>query len=163
MAEERARVSRSSRKTGLTCATLVLMTFAMICFAGVSTNIVSESTAVGKAAAAGIKVVTPAEAAAWADVVMILTPDEGQADLYRNDLAANLRPGTALVFAHGLNIHFKLIEARADIDVFSLKRDMTADREQATDGCTAVFGGLGDQPSEPADFIRVAGIRLDQG
>ena len=78
----------------------------------------SESTAVGKAAAAGIKVVTPAEAAAWADVVMILTPDEGQADLYRNDLAANLRPGTALVFAHGLNIHFNLIEARPDLDVF---------------------------------------------
>jgi len=78
----------------------------------------SESTAVGKAAAAGIKVVTPAEAAAWADVVMILTPDEGQADLYRNDLAANLRPGAALVFAHGLNIHFNLIEARPDLDVF---------------------------------------------
>jgi len=76
------------------------------------------STAVAKAQAAGIKVVSPAEAAAWADVVMILTPDEGQSDLYRNDIAPNIRAGAALVFAHGLNIHFSLIEARPEIDVF---------------------------------------------
>ena len=71
-----------------------------------------------KAEAEGLKVMTPAEAAKWGDVVMILTPDELQADLYYNDLAANLKQGAALVFAHGLNIHFKLIEARADLDVF---------------------------------------------
>ena len=76
------------------------------------------STAIPKAEGAGLKVMTPADAAKWADVVMVLTPDEGQADLYYKDLAANLRPGAALAFAHGLNVHFNLIEPRADIDVF---------------------------------------------
>jgi ketol-acid reductoisomerase len=51
---------------------------------------------------------------------MLLTPDELQADLYRDHLHANLRPGAALAFAHGLNIHFNLIEPRADIDVFMI-------------------------------------------
>ena len=63
---------------------------------------------------------TPADAAAWADVVMMLTPDELQAAIYQNDLEPNMREGTALAFAHGLNIHFSLIEARADIDVFMI-------------------------------------------
>ena len=63
---------------------------------------------------------TPAEAAAWADVVMLLTPDELQAELYRDHLAPNMREGTALAFAHGLNIHFSLIEPRADLDVFMI-------------------------------------------
>ncbi len=78
----------------------------------------SGSPAVHKAQAAGLKVMTPADAAKWADAVMILTPDEGQGDLYRDDLAANLKPGAAIAFAHGLNIHFNLIEPRADLDVF---------------------------------------------
>jgi len=78
------------------------------------------STAIAKAEAAGLKVMEPAEAAKWADVVMVLTPDEGQGDLYRDSLAANMRPGTALAFAHGLNIHFNLIEPRADLDVFMI-------------------------------------------
>jgi ketol-acid reductoisomerase len=76
------------------------------------------SAAAPKAEAAGLKVMTPADAAKWADVVMVLTPDEGQADLYYKDLAPNLREGAALAFAHGLNVHFNLIEPRADIDVF---------------------------------------------
>ena len=80
----------------------------------------SASAAVAKAEAAGFKVMDPAEAAKWADVVMVLTPDEGQGDLYRDKLAPNMRPGTALAFAHGLNIHFNLIEPRADIDVFMI-------------------------------------------
>jgi len=71
-----------------------------------------------KAEGAGFTVMTPAEAAKWADVVMLLTPDERQADLYRDDLAGNLREGAAIAFAHGLNIHFNLIEPRADLDVF---------------------------------------------
>ncbi len=71
-----------------------------------------------KAEAENLKVVTAAEAAKWADVVMVLTPDEGQAALYANDLRDNMREGTALAFAHGLNIHFKLIEPRPDLDVF---------------------------------------------
>ncbi len=78
------------------------------------------STAVAKAEAAGLKVLPPAEAAKWADVVMVLTPDEGQGDLYRDSLHANMKPGAALAFAHGLNIHFNLIEARPDIDVFMI-------------------------------------------
>jgi ketol-acid reductoisomerase len=71
-----------------------------------------------KAEAEGLKVLTPAEAAAWADVVMILTPDELQADIYKDDLHANMKEGASLVFAHGLNVHFNLIEPRADLDVF---------------------------------------------
>jgi len=78
------------------------------------------SAGVAKAEAAGLKVMGPSEAAKWADVVMVLTPDEGQGDLYRDNLAPNMRPGTAIAFAHGLNIHFSLIEARADIDVFMI-------------------------------------------
>jgi ketol-acid reductoisomerase len=62
-------------------------------------------------------VMTPAAAAAWADVLVMLAPDEDQAKIYRDDLAPNLRPGAALIFAHGLNVHFKLIEAKPDIDV----------------------------------------------
>ena len=60
---------------------------------------------------------TPAEAAKWADVVMVLAPDELQADLYRDHLAPNMKEGAALVFAHGFNIHFRLIEPRPDLDV----------------------------------------------
>ena len=71
-----------------------------------------------KAEAEGLKVMTPAEAGAWADVVMILTPDEQQADLYKDHLAGTMREGTAIAFAHGLNIHFSLIEPRSDLDVF---------------------------------------------
>ncbi|CAA6605695.1 acetohydroxy acid isomeroreductase and 2-dehydropantoate 2-reductase [Rhodospirillaceae bacterium LM-1] len=78
------------------------------------------SASAKKAEGEKLKVMTPDEAAKWADVVMILTPDELQADLYRDHLAPNMKPGAALVFAHGLNIHFKLIEARADIDVFMI-------------------------------------------
>jgi ketol-acid reductoisomerase len=78
------------------------------------------SAGVAKAEAAGIKVMAPSEAAAWADVIMVLTPDEGQGELYAQHLGPNMRPGTALAFAHGLNIHFNLIEPRADIDVFMI-------------------------------------------
>ena len=73
-----------------------------------------------KAEEAGFKVMTPAEAAKWADVVMVLTPDEGQSDLWNNDLRDNMKEGAALAFAHGLNIHFNLIEPRKDLDVFMI-------------------------------------------
>ena len=78
------------------------------------------STAIAKAENAGLRVMDAGEAAKWADVVMVLTPDEGQGDLYRDKLGPNMRPGSALAFAHGLNIHFNLIEARSDIDVFMI-------------------------------------------
>lgn len=71
-----------------------------------------------KAENAKFDVTTPALAAQWADVVMILVPDELQAALYKDDLRDNMKKGAALAFAHGLNIHFGLIEARPDLDVF---------------------------------------------
>ena len=71
-----------------------------------------------KAEKAGFKVMAAADAAKWADIVMILTPDEGQADLYNTQLKDNMREGAALAFAHGLNVHFGLIEPRPDMDVF---------------------------------------------
>jgi ketol-acid reductoisomerase len=73
-----------------------------------------------KAEAEGFKVMAAADAAKDADIFMILTPDEGQAALYRDHLAANLKQGAALAFAHGLNVHFGLIEPRADLDVFMI-------------------------------------------
>ena len=68
----------------------------------------------------GFTVMEAADAAKEADVFMILTPDEGQAALYNDHLAANLKEGAALAFAHGLNVHFGLIEPRSDIDVFMI-------------------------------------------
>ncbi len=78
------------------------------------------SGGVAKAEAAGLKVADPAECAKWADVVMVLTPDEGQGDLYREKLHATMKPGAALAFAHGLNVHFNLLDPRPDIDVFMI-------------------------------------------
>ena len=76
------------------------------------------SSSIAKAENAGLKVMTPADAAAWADVTMILVPDELQADLYVEQLRDNLKEGAALAFAHGLSVHFRLIEPRPDLDVF---------------------------------------------
>ncbi|OQW80544.1 MAG: ketol-acid reductoisomerase [Proteobacteria bacterium ST_bin14] len=73
-----------------------------------------------KAEAAGFKVMSNAEAAAWADVTMILAPDEHQAAIYADDLHANLKQGATIAFAHGLNVHFGLIEARPDLDVIMI-------------------------------------------
>jgi ketol-acid reductoisomerase len=73
-----------------------------------------------KAEASGFDVTTPALAAQWADVVMVLVPDELQAELYANELRDNLKDGAALVFAHGFNVHFQLIEPRKDLDVFMI-------------------------------------------
>lgn len=71
-----------------------------------------------KAEAAGLKAVNVAEAVKEADITMILLPDEKQADVYKAEIAPNLKPGSALAFAHGFNIHFQQIIAPADIDVF---------------------------------------------
>ena len=80
----------------------------------------SGSGSIKKAEDAGLEVVSPAEAAKWADVVMVLVPDELQAALYRDELEDNMKKGAALAFAHGFNIHFKLIEPREDLDVFMI-------------------------------------------
>jgi ketol-acid reductoisomerase len=78
------------------------------------------SASAKKAEDAGFEVMTPADAAGWADVIMVLAPDELQAGLYRDHLAPNMKEGAAIAFAHGFNIHFNLIEARADLDVFMI-------------------------------------------
>jgi ketol-acid reductoisomerase len=70
-----------------------------------------------RAAAAGLTVLTPADAAAWADVIMVLVPDTAQAALYRDAIQPNLAPGDLLMFAHGFNIRFGTIAPSADIDV----------------------------------------------
>lgn len=78
------------------------------------------SASAAKAEKAGLKVMSVKDAAKWADVIMMLTPDELQAEIYANDLHENMKKGAALAFAHGFNIHFSLIEPRADIDVFMI-------------------------------------------
>ncbi len=75
------------------------------------------SNSIAKAERAGFKVVTPAEAADWADIIMMLTPDELQSEIYEKDIADNIKEGTAIAFAHGLNIHFELIKPKEGIDV----------------------------------------------
>ncbi len=75
------------------------------------------SSSAAKAEGEGLKVMSVSEAAAWADVVMMLTPDELQAEIWEKDLKPNMKQGAALLFAHGLNIHFNLIEPRADTDI----------------------------------------------
>ena len=73
-----------------------------------------------KAEDAGFKVLSNKEAAQWADILMILAPDEHQAAIWTDDLAGNMKPGAALAFAHGLNVHFGLIEPPKDIDVIMI-------------------------------------------
>jgi len=78
------------------------------------------SQGVKKAEGEKFKVFEVAEAAKWADVIMMLTPDELQADIYRDHMQGNLKNGAALLFAHGLNVHFNLIEPRPDVDVLMI-------------------------------------------
>ncbi|HET9159162.1 MAG TPA: ketol-acid reductoisomerase [Caulobacteraceae bacterium] len=78
------------------------------------------SASAKKAESEGLKVMTVAEAAAWADLLMILAPDELQRSIYNNEIAPNIRDGAALLFAHGLNIHFNLIEPKETLDVFMI-------------------------------------------
>ena len=70
-----------------------------------------------KVEADGLKVMSVSEAAAWADALMILAPDEHQAAIYKTEIADHLKDGAALLFAHGLNIHFGLIEPKSTVDV----------------------------------------------
>ena len=70
-----------------------------------------------KAEAEGLRVATVAEAAAEADLIMILTPDQVQAQVYKESIEPNLKPGDALFFAHGFNIHFGYITVPEGVDV----------------------------------------------
>ena len=76
------------------------------------------SSSWGKAEAAGLKVYTIAEAVEKADVIQILLPDEKQAEVYKKEIAQGLKPGNALVFSHGFNIHYGQIVPPQDVDVF---------------------------------------------
>ena len=69
------------------------------------------SSSIKKAESAGLKVMSLSDAAAWADVVMMLTPDELQSEIYKNHIEQRIKEGTSLAFAHGLNIHYDLIKA----------------------------------------------------
>ncbi|GMR18738.1 MAG: ketol-acid reductoisomerase [Gammaproteobacteria bacterium] len=71
-----------------------------------------------KAESAGLQVANIADAVAMSDIVMILAPDEKQAELYSKEIEPNLKAGAALAFAHGFNIHFGYIKPAEDMDVF---------------------------------------------
>jgi len=85
--------------------------------ADVAVALRAGSATAKKAEGEGLQVMTVADAAKWADVMMMLTPDELQGDIYKDELEANMKEGAALLFAHGLNVHFNLIEPRKDLDV----------------------------------------------
>jgi ketol-acid reductoisomerase len=79
-----------------------------------------ESTTARKVEADGLRVLSVAEAAGWADLLMMATPDELQADIYNQEIAPHIRDGAAIAFAHGLNVHFALIEPKKTVDVIMI-------------------------------------------
>ena len=76
-----------------------------------------DSSTAKKVEADGLKVMSVADAAKWADLIMMATPDELQSDIYKDHIEANIRDGAAIAFAHGLNVHFQLIEPKNTVDV----------------------------------------------
>ena len=80
----------------------------------------ASSASVAKATASGLTVKDVPEAVAGADVVMILTPDEFQSQLYKNEIEPNIKAGAALAFAHGFSILFNQVVPRADLDVIMI-------------------------------------------
>jgi ketol-acid reductoisomerase len=80
----------------------------------------SGSSSAKKATDAGLTTKPIEEAVAWADVVMMLAPDEHQAKIYRDSIQSHIKQGAALAFAHGFNIHFGQIEPRSDLDVIMI-------------------------------------------
>jgi len=76
------------------------------------------SSSAAKAESKGLKVMNLSDAAEWADGGMILSPDELQAEIYKNHIEQRVREGKSIAFAHGLNVHYDLIKARKDLDVF---------------------------------------------
>ena len=84
----------------------------------VSIALRSDSSSIKKAKEGGFDVKTVEEGAKWADVIMMLAPDELQSDIYNDHIKNNMKSGSSIAFAHGLNVHFNLIDPRDDIDVF---------------------------------------------
>ncbi len=79
-----------------------------------------DSATASKVTAAGLTCKSVDEAVAWADVIMVLAPDEHQSALYREHILPNIKQGATMAFAHGFNIHFRQIEPRADLDVIMI-------------------------------------------
>ena len=88
--------------------------------ANVTIGLRAGSASIRKAEAAGLAVRETAEAVKGADLVMVLTPDEFQAQLYRSDIAPNIKQGAVLAFAHGFSIHYNQVVPRADLDVIMI-------------------------------------------
>lgn len=86
----------------------------------VAVGLRAGSTSAAKAAESGLIVKSVEEATAWADLVMVLAPDEFQAQIYTDAIEPNLKQGATLAFAHGLNIHFEMIKPRADLNVIMI-------------------------------------------
>ena len=89
-----------------------------------ATNVVvalrEGSSSIKKASDVGLQSQIPEDAVKDADIVMFLAPDENQQEIYETMIEPNIKKGSALAFAHGLNIHFKLINPREDLDVFMI-------------------------------------------
>ena len=113
------------------------------------------SSSAQKAAEAGLKVMGMAEAAAEADVIIILTPDETQPKVYEEFIAPNLKAGDTLAFAHGFNIHYGYIKAPEDVNVIMCapKGPGHIVRRQFTEG-----SGVPDRPAWPKTLPAMPGI-----
>ena len=100
-----------------------------------------------RAREAGLKVLDPASAAAWADAIMVLVPDQIQSDLYDEVIAPNLNAGDLLLFAHGFNVHFGYITPPADVDVAMVapKGPGHLVRRQYVEGSGVAARGAGQQ------------------
>ena len=83
----------------------------------VAVGLRAGSNSAKKATDVGLNVMTVEESTAWADLIMILAPDEFQEKIYNESIEPNLKEGAVLAFAHGFNIHFELIKPRSDLDV----------------------------------------------
>jgi ketol-acid reductoisomerase len=88
--------------------------------ADVCVGLRAGSSSAVKAEGAGIAVKSIEDGVAWADVVMVLAPDEHQATLYKEQIEPNIKEGATMAFAHGFNIHFEAIKPRADLDVIMI-------------------------------------------
>lgn len=113
------------------------------------------SSSAAKASAAGLDVKSIADAVASSDVIMILAPDEHQAELYKNEIEPNIKQGAALAFAHGFNVHFQQIMPRADLDVIMIAPKGPGHLVRAT------YTGGGGVPSLIAIFQDASGLAKD--
>ena len=105
----------------------------------VTVGLRKDSSSWKKAENAGLKVAEVEEAVKQADLVMILTPDEFQKQLYNDVIEPNIKQGASLVFAHGFNVHYGLVTPRADLDVWMAPRRHPAIRCAAPTPKAAVF------------------------